>query len=409
MSTFPAPGTAASPLVFGSACRPLAAIIRQHAQEVSERWTRRTASADAADIDFGQRLREDRFLLAHIDGLRVAGAQAMLQVERHCPDATPGDAFARQLMALLCGTSVPPPADGTLAHAHADAPVWLDDAGLHSAMAPALQTRDGATALPALQRAARWRLPLGAALEHWLTHPHAMARRTACVCAAWGTRDSLPLLHHTLNDADPGVAGAAARARFRLGERGEGLDWMLRAVDARPAGLSPELSLLLTGLPLADSRRLLQREVQRGLAPLARIGAAEASGDPAQCDWLCAQLDDAALRPAARAALGTLTGLTLDDAADPVREDWSTRARAALVSMPLPATQDRRWLCGEVLSGRAVFDTLLYGRLRQRRFAAHHLALACTTLPRLDLLAPAPRQLAWISADEDVFTGATDA
>lgn len=413
MNTLPAAASVASanptsPHRLRQTTRLLAPILKQHAQEVAGRWMRRPASSDAPDVDFEQRLHEDRFLLAHIDALRIAGPSAMVLVNTICPEMDPGDVFARRVMALLADAADPAPAADALSEpgleeAYWAAPAWLDDTEL----ARAFQHTPSA---PAVLAATRLRLPVTAAhIDAALAAANSpTARCRALQAAMYSTQSALPLVQAVLRHANhTQVAGAAARAAFRLGDRATGLGQLLRerAAQTVPA-FDTGLALLVAGLPLADSRLLLQQEVQRGLDGVDRVQAVEASGDPLHLEWLCTQLDDEACHGLASSAFTSLTGIGLEDLMD---EDPATplsqHALRALQAADLSRPGQRRWMNGRPLDVQTVFDALLTGRLRQRRFAALHLALVAPTLPLLDVDAPATRQLAWMASDEEALTG----
>lgn len=395
-------------------------LAEQHATQAAFLFQRREAAAGAAHYRLRDLAELDERLEAHLDGLRLSGAEGAAAARALTAAEEPGGVFvaadraldakdARALAQLLDLAGDDPRAEADLVGAIAWSPLersaWAVRALLHASCPPALH-RMGIAAKVA------HREDPGEPLVHALWGDDPSLRRAGLFgLGRLGRRDLLSLAQEDYAQPDPAVRLEAATAGLLLGDRrGVGV---LGELLASPLSY-PALTLLARASDGQDGVRAIERLADA--EPRAAIQAMEASLDVRWVPRLAAWLADPKLARLAARALATLTGRPVagpsrgaapdgwssgptDDPRDPdVAPDPDTAlpwpAPEAYSAETLAATKGAtgRWLWGAPL-GQAVAERVLReGTQWERAAAAWELALASPGRPMVDVRAPGFRQ-----------------
>lgn len=386
-------------------------IVAQHAEEAAFLWHLRDLAVDRPHYAVRHLRRLEERLEAHLDGLRVAGAEgielAQAELDRH-PE--PGEAFALAFLLLEAGE------DGRLSallelvravpsslRGLEGALGWLEPGALAGRVGPWLDSPDPLERRLGLVACSLHRVDPGRRLEPLLADPDGAVRARALrLVGELGRRALRPALLAALSDPDPVCRLWAAWSAVRLGEGGAALTALLgEAETAEPDGW-PALDLAVRAMPAAEAAgwiRAMHRTPGQARRVVRALGAL---GDPAVVPWLLARLDDPALARLAGEAFSLVTGadlafLDLDrpppaeppfgPSDEPAEEEvaldpdehlpWPDRTRIeafwAEAASGMPA--GTRHLLGRPVGPEAIGQAWVSGYQRQRRAAALERAL----------------------------------
>ena len=385
-------------------------IVEQHAEEAAFLWLMRDSAADAPHYDAHDLARLDARIEAHLDGLRVAGPAGHEivagELERH-PEA--GEVFAAGVLALESGKedavdtvvavceSAPEARRGLISAFGWVGPGYLGGTVRAFLDSDEAQRRLLGVAACSLHRADPTRI-------HLLHDDAAAVRaRTLRLMGEIGRADLLAELTAAIReDEDAGCRFWAAWSAALIGDRDSALAVLMREAEGGGRHKWRALDLALRVMTRADANSWM-----RGLnadpahARLAMV-ACGVLGDPVAVPWLIEQMATPALARVAGESISLITGVdiayhNLDTDAP---EDFETGPTVdpANERVALDADQDLPWpdaltmrdwweanggkfpaggriLLGRPLDQAACQYALDTGRQRQRRAAAHELAL----------------------------------
>ncbi|RON13131.1 TIGR02270 family protein [Pseudomonas frederiksbergensis] len=394
-------------------------VVTEHADEASFLWSTREQAALAPHYHLDQLALLDERVLAHLEGLRVAGETGLQLATQALGDLNSGTLFVAGWLAFALQNRE------AMSHTFS---IALSDPELSDALISALSWLDWDDLEPLLQRLAESPLSAHRAVDLAVRVAQGIPARQTIIAA--------------LNDPDPQLRARALRA---IGERGltecEGaLDsatadshagcrfwsYWSRALqgDFRAAELAFEVSEAAqqTGPALEIAARAgypdWVRSLIRGLAGNSTtlrqaVIAAGAFGDPAVVPWLLELCGDNAFSCVAAEAFALITGLDLEDPSlrrDPLdlEDEHPDDAFAYWVSTEAlhdwwQAEQGRftpgsRYLAGRPISEAAAIRLLHGGTQRQRRGAAIELARLRKGASVFPVTARADRQQRWLAA-----------
>lgn len=406
---------------------PVLAVLAQHGEDCAVLRNTRRVLVRAPNVRLRHLRRLDERLAAHLDGLRVAGADGLALALQALEQPGAGETFAAGVLLLEAGDDKR--LRNLLALAQSLPEAWR---GFVSAIgwvsAPLLRerVRDWLHAQDAFAR----RLGIAACLAHRVDPGPPLAAAIADgdaalraialrAAGALGRTDLLAHCRAHLNDAAPSLRQAAAGAAVLLGDRSEALA-LLRANAVAPGPAQDEaLTLALLASDATAARALLEalskdREQPQRLCVLLR--AVGLAGDPRYIDWLIERMTDDKTARLAGEAFSRITGADLaaldlerkppaaatptDDAAD---------ADVALdddESLPWPdAARVQTWWRENRsrFAGARLFEgepparahcrrVLAEGTQRNRWLATLHEALAAPGTALFNVAAPAWRQ-----------------
>lgn len=409
-----APSRAAAP--------PLMHIVRQHAEEAASLYTSRRRLLSAPDVRLSDLARHDKRLVAHLDGLQVAGEDGVRAAEQALESPGAGTVFTAGVMALQSRRE--PLLQRLVALAGEDAEVAR---GLRSALgwvapqhlrgttkalldAPSASARELGLAACAMHGV----LPAATALAWAGDESAALRARALRYLGETAVQGGLAPCLRALEDEDARCRFNAARSAALLGNRTESTAALAQLASAPGAFQRQALCLLAQMLSVADAHRLLQPLAQQ--PPLARllIQGMAAAGNPVYVPWLIRQMDDPKLTRVAGEAFWLVTGANLNalgldrpqpempepegDEAIAMDEDdglaWPDAGKvAAWWQRQGPRfSAGTRYFAGETLSVDHCLSVLRQGYQRQRRAAGEHLSLLQPGSVFFPLAAPAWRQ-----------------
>jgi uncharacterized protein (TIGR02270 family) len=294
-------------------------VVAQHVEDTASLRGVREVLVAAPHVKLMHLARTDERLAAHLDGLSVAGADAVAMARTNLASPGLGEIFTCAVLAieqrdlaqierLLALTDTVPIAARALASAFG----WVSPAQLRGMTAPLLRHPLASARRLGLASCALQGVDPGDALAEALGDADPALRRRALRAAAQlGRADLLAACQAALSDTAPGMALEAASAALLLGDRDAAVQVM--STLAREPGrdqavalarvtrvLAPEAAQALLK-PLAHDAKLI-RVLMRG------VGAA---GDPHRVPWLIKQMADLKLARLAGESFSLITGLDL--------------------------------------------------------------------------------------------------
>ncbi|HWA97947.1 MAG TPA: TIGR02270 family protein [Pirellulales bacterium] len=408
----------------------IANIVAQHAEEAAFLWLLRDAAAVAPHYALEDLARLDGRLDAHLEGLRVAGADGWSALASELEKGQPGEVFACAAVALASGdaakldqvveTAVAAP---PLGRAVVAALGWLPTKTAMARLQPLLASSHAAVRPIALAGAVAHRQHPGAALEAALKQPEPALRSVALrAVGKLGALKHLPEARAALKSSDVACRFAAAWTLGLLAPPDRDVMRTLQdTVLDVPRWRDDALQVLMRRVDVAGGGKWLaacfeKPELQR----LAIIGFGYL-GDPAAVPRLIEVMKQPALARVAGEAFCAITGLHLqydrleaakpagfeagptespaDDAVEPDPDEslpWPDQAKVARwwsehSSRFAPGV---RHLLGKPISVEGLAHALAVGRQRQRAAAAVELAIRRPGTPLFEVRAPGFRQLA---------------
>jgi uncharacterized protein (TIGR02270 family) len=405
----------------------IADIIEQHWEEAGLLWARRCLAARNPSFSLDALADLDERLEAHLDGLRISGAEGWDLCMRLAQWEDPGEAFTASVLALqatgesrFAALTERAQANPALARGFASALGWIEPTLARDAISTLLQKESPVLRRIGCSAAALHRLPLNGALTDALRRPDEALRSRACRAVGELGQTQLASALRANLQAEPGSFWTA---------------WSLMLLGGDPAA-STRLHEFLAGEPplAAGAAEVLFRRLdlktalafQKDLAKTPErtrlaICAAAAMGDPALIPWLleCMAVPET-LRLAAD-AFQTITGADfvmerLRNGSPPrptVPEDTGLEYQpdpdADLVWPNLEAIRKwweqhrsqfsagSRYLLGKPMSEANLQNALREGRQHQRAAAALELAIRNPGQPLFNIAAPAYRQSALLA------------
>jgi uncharacterized protein (TIGR02270 family) len=410
-----------------AASRIVPVVVQQHVEDAAILHATRTAFTRAPHVKLSHLRRFDDRLAAHLDGLAVAGKQAMPLCEAALEMPNAGAMFVAAVRALEAGEqdtllrlivlaqSVPECRKGL-----ASAFGWLEREHLRGVVTNFLNSPIPEHRLLGLTASSLHRVDPGLIRARQLEDPDAAVRARAFRAAGeLGKRELVSTLGAAIGDGDGSCQFWAGWAAVLVGDRLEALEYLKAIGSTDDLHQQHAMQLALQTLPVAEAHDLLQRIARDPAKVRMLLQGSGLVGDPAYVPWLIGQMTDDKLARLAGEAFTLITGVDLadldlernapedletgpnDDPEDPnvdmdADEDlpwpdqklvqaWWTRHGARFA-------QGSRHLVGAPVSRDHCVDVLKSGYQRQRIAAAYHLCLLNPGTPLFEWRAPAWRQ-----------------
>ena len=373
-------------------------VVEEHAEEAAFLWRSRERASRAPHYRLKHLAMLDARLLAHLEGLRVAGDYGLAHARHALADADASVVFVAAYLAF--------------AASHADemrraVQVALSDVQLTDAVVAALAwlgprpAQQWLNALNGSENAAYRRLAIavqaahrddgGAATAHAVADPDpALRARALRSIGETKRRDLDDALHRSTHDAEPRCRFWGAWSLAVLGHRAAAKS-AFETASEDPALASPALEIAMRAGEHGWARQLIRSLAGDASTLRQSVVAAGAFGDPATVPWLLQLLEQPRLARVAGEALASITGADLEqpelkqdapeDAPEVHEEDldlrwpspdglarWWHAERGRFVS-------GQRYIGGQPLGEAAALHVLRTGYQRQRRGAAIELAL----------------------------------
>lgn len=406
--------------------RPIvSSIVSQHLEDAASLRSVRSVLVRAPHARLLQLARTDERLLAHLDGLSVAGDEGFRLSKASLEVPGVGQLFVNavlsverrdgmQLDRLLSLVDVVPDASRALASAFG----WVEPSSLVGLTAPLLGAAQPLHRWLGLAACAAHGVDPGGALAAAIEQAHAGLRWRAFRAAGQlGRQDLLPACLAQLDDEAPRCRLAAAWSAVLLGDQGAGAQ-ALRSMALEPRGQEALQLALLTADPDA-ARHLVQQLVAHDAPLRTTIRATGWAGDLQVVPWLIDHMADDAQARIAGEAFSLLTGADLamldlerkppdtvacgpsesaDDDDVALDEDeslpWPDKARVQTwwesKRNSMPSTG--RCFVGAAPGEAHLLRVLREAPQRQRRAAALMLCAADPGQPLFNVAAPSPRQ-----------------
>ena len=405
------------------------AIVSQHLEDAASLRSVRSVLVRAPHVKLLQLGRADERLLAHLDGLSVAGDEgyAMAQAALEVPGV--GQLFVvaalalerrdtAQIDRLLALLPALPEASRALASAFG----WVSPPLLRGLTARLLASPDPGARRLGIASCALHSVDPGPALAAGIAHPDSALRATALGSAARvGRVDLLGDCIDHLGDDDPTCRFAAGAAAVLLGDRQRGAEALQTLALAKDFSALAALQLHLLAADPGKARQLVRQLAAQGTALRTTIQAAGWAGDVQAVPWLIQQMADDRQARVAGEAFSFLTGADLalldlerkppenveggptenpDDDDDNVALDedeslpWPDGAKvhAWWKSHASELPQGERCFVGGVADTAHCMHLLATATQRQRHAAALMLCLMRPGTPLFNVAAPAHRQ-----------------
>jgi len=403
-------------------------ILAQHVEETSFLWVQRGVAVRAPNVFLHELARHDDRIIAHMDGVRIAG-QAGLQVfDARLAAGDAGAMFAAVVLALeernkdritallSAGETAGPLQKGLISGFG-----WTSARFLQGT---AMQLLAGVSAFARLvgiascaMHGADPRQSLNAAIED--SEP-ALRCRALRAAGELGRTDLLrPAVEHG-HDSDPACAFAAAWSAVLLGNRGASLETLI-ALGMDLGGHKGEsaLGFALQAMNMGAAHAMLRSLAETPGRARWLVQGSGIAGDPAYVPWLLKQMRDVQRARAAGQSFSLISGADItalnlgaqppenfesgpnDDPDDPNVEmdpdDGLTWPDVVKIEKWWRENSSRfapgtRYFMGAPVTREVCIDVLKNGYQRQRIIAAHYLCLLEPGTPLFNTSAPAWRQ-----------------
>lgn len=402
-------------------------VVQQHVDDAAVLYGCRSALCAAPHSALRDLRRFDDRLIAHLDGLSIAGDEGwpFCEAALHTPSA--GALFINAVRViqerrergldrvLAIAQAMPETRQGVLA-----AFGWLDPQHLEGMVARLLASEEAFSRLVGIAACAVHRVDPGMALGRWL-HDHSPLVRARAIRAAGelGRHDLMPACLAALTDDDPDCRLWAAWSAALLGNRGVALE-ALTARDIAPEPWQTRaFRLALQAMSVRASHTALE---DRGREPGSLrwlIQGSGIAGDPGYVPWLIKHMGNETTARLAGEAFSLITG------ADLALQDLERKPPKTFESGPTidpddlnvqmdpdeglpwpdPERIEKWWSAngGRLRAGTRCFmgapvtrehciGVLKNGYQRQRILAAHYLCILQPGIPLFNTSAPAWRQ-----------------
>lgn len=406
----------------------LDSVVSVHAEEAASLCVTRAAQVRLPHVSMHTLGRIDERLVAHFDGLAVAGEDAQRLLDATLENPSLGNLFAYVVRALEGGQpellerlwalagETPFVADAlTMAFG------WVEPRHLQGVVKSLLNSEDPARRAAGLAACAMQRTDPGLTSGPWLGDAHPAVRARALRTAGeLGRQDLAPRCVAAISDEDQDCQFWAAWSATLLGNRGVALDALTATAltpDAPHRARAFRLALQVLDAPSAHA--LLQDVAKDGAQRRWLIQGSGIAGDPAYVPWLIGLMAQPETSRLAGEAFTLITGANLDklqlyrpqpegfesgpneDPNDPnVAMDpddgllWPDQQKieAWWSANNVRFQTGRRHFMGASVARELCIDMLKNGCQRQRLLAAHYLCLLQPGTPLFNTSAPAWRQ-----------------
>jgi uncharacterized protein (TIGR02270 family) len=405
------------------------AVINQHADEAAFLWLLRDAAVSSPHFSLADLAKLDGRVEAHLDGLRIAGAEGRRVCAESLKLEETGEVFAAAVLAFEAGDQ---PRIQQILNIVAEGPALA--AGLISALGwvSFSQAESHARTLLAVESAVLRRVGLAAFTVHrqypgealrLAVHDTAPALQALALKAVGelGRLDLVPGAATSLSSENADVRFCAAWSVALL----NGSASALSALQSMAEGPGPRqaqiLQLAMRRSPPFDAKAWQRKLAQRSEHLRLAIIAACHMGDPEAIPWLIQQMKPLPLARLAGEAFTMITGVDLafrdlerkppeDFIAGPTEDPKDENVEMDPddnLPWPEPSLIQKWWdknrsqfqngtryLLGKPLTADWLKTVLRDGRQRQRSAAALELAIRTPGLPLFNVKAPGFRQIA---------------
>jgi uncharacterized protein (TIGR02270 family) len=371
--------------------------------------------------------RFDDRLVAHLDGLNVAGEGAWPLIGAGLQAGSPSAAFVATVRAIqdkhqrrldnvfALTRAVPEMRAGLLR-----AVGWVEAVQLRATMLGMRDSEDPPRRLAYISACGMHRVDPGLASGRWLndSDPQVRARAWRTV-GELGMHDLRSVAAAAIDDKDPACKFWAAWSAVLLGAKGRALDLLKQAVVSDGSVQARAFRLAIQAMTVGEAHALLQPLAEDLANIRTTIRGAGFAGDPVYVRWLIGFMANDTLARLAGESFSLITGLDLawldlerkppenfesgpnDDPEDPnveMDEDdglpWPDQAK---IQAWWTANSHRfqpgvRYFMGEPLNRENCVRVLKEGFQRQRILAAHYLSLLNPGTVLFNTSAPAWRQ-----------------
>ena len=407
---------------------PIPVVVQQHAQDAAVLRSTRTFQVSAHQVGLYQLGRLDARLMAHLDGLAIAGEYGSEVASAALASPGRGEVFIATVLAIeyrdiIClekmltfSQNVPDSLLGVVS-----AFGWVSTASLRGITKAFLESPNPLRRQVGLAACGMHQVELGTwIIDAAVRDDDAPVRARALrVAADLGLLNHLPACVEALTDEDPYCAYHAARAGVLLGNRGASVSALHRIALAAGRWRSRALGLLLKLQSPADAHATLKALAQDPASIRLLIQGIGTAGDPHYVPWLIQQMQDLKLCRLAGESFSYITGRDLayldlerkppegvdfgpnddpnDDNVAMDEDDGLPWPDVEKISSWWQANGQRfapgtRYFMGEPPSTAHCLDVLKNGFQRQRMAASIYLCLLKPGTPLFNCAAPAWRQ-----------------
>ena len=296
-------------------------VVSAHAEEAESLCVTRVTQLRLPHVTIHALARLDDRLLAHFDGLAVAGEHAQRLLDAELDTPSQGKLFVYVVRALEAGRpelleqlwalagETPYVADAlTMAFG------WVEPHYLQGVVKNLLKSEEPERRAAGLAACATQRTDPGLTSGPWLVDAHPAVRARALRTAGeLGRQDLAPRCVAAINDDDPDCQFWAAWSATLLGNRGVALDALTRTAlipDAPHRTRALQLTLQAMDVPAAHA--LLQNLAHDAAQIRWLIQGSGIAGDPAYVPWLIGQMVKPETARLAGEAFTLITGADLD-------------------------------------------------------------------------------------------------
>jgi uncharacterized protein (TIGR02270 family) len=412
--------------------QPIAAVVQQHVDEAAMLRNTRSYLIAAPHVRLYELGRLDERLVAHLDGVAVAGEYGSKLATAALANLGAGEMFTAGVQAIENRDAVG--LENLLALAEASprgrsglisAFGWVSAASLRGITKSLLGSKRAFRRQVGLAACAMHRVDPGVAVDQGLEEADpALRARALRVAADRGRADLLSACIDAMADADPCCAYESARAAVLLGDRRASLAALRAGALASGPWRARSLGLVLKLYAPAEASAILKALSQDPATPRLLMQGVGMAGNPHYIPWLVAQMQDPKMARLAGESFSLITGLNLSSL------DFERAAPASLeagtgedtdqdnVSMdeddglPWPdpdkvaawwqahghgfAPGTRYFMGAPPSSPSYCRSVLKSGSQRQRIAAAEYLCLLTPGTPLFNTAAPAWRQQRWL-------------
>lgn len=417
--------------MLASFLKPIPLIIQQHAEESAHLRHVRSIQVSAPHVKLHHLRRLDDRLMAHLDGLAVAGEYGSSVCEAALQSPGVGEVFAatvraieekdqsrlHKLFALMIAV---PEAQRGLISAFG----WTSAQYLQGTCAELLASMEPFQRQVGISACVMHGVDPGAILTQSLTHPEMQLRaRVLRATGQLGRRDLLAACENALRDGEEACRFWAAWSALLLGSRGKALETLGTFVLLPNA--YRQLALLVFKLMAPSQANELLKVLARDPANMRLlIQGAGIAGDPYYIPWLVRQMEDPKLARLAGESFSFITGLDLayldlernapegvefgpndnpEDENVAMDEDdnlpWPdpTKIQAWWEANKSHFKNGERYFMGAPVTREHCINVLKEGYQRQRIAAAQYLCLLEPGTQLFPTSAPAWRQERWLT------------
>lgn len=412
--------------------RHVTPVVMQHVEEAAVLRSTRTTLVKAPHVKLHHLRRLDNRLIAHLDGIAVAGEYGAHLGEAALASPGAGEVFVSAVGAIesnhishlhklfSLAEAIPEAQPGLLS-----AFGWVSAQHLQGITKELLASANPLRRMVGIAACAMHRLDPGRALDAALSDPDPALRARALRAAGQlGRRDLLAASVNLLSDEDARCRFRAAWSAVLLGERASAVEALVASIHAPGPFRDRALQLTLKLLDGAAAHALLKQLARDQKEIRALIRGSGISGNPAFVPWLIKQMGDDKLARIAGESFSLITGTDLawldlerkppenfesgpnDDPNDDdvgMDEDdglpWpdSARVQAWWDGNSHLFDSKVRYFMGAAVTMEHCITVLEEGYQRQRIAAAEYLCLLHPGTILFNTAAPAWRQQRWLA------------